>query len=64
MSPQPHRRASDDYQNRVDAALKALGLAYFTHSESVLVDDWSCHDFPAEACAHYIAELRAKPAVK
>lgn len=63
MDIQPHRRASDEYQNRVDAALKALGLPNFTHSESLLVDDWACHDFPAEGCAEYIAKQRSKPVV-
>jgi hypothetical protein len=61
MNIQPHRRASDEYQNRVDVALKALGLAPFTHSESLIVDDWSCLDFPAEGCAEYIASQRTKP---
>lgn len=56
-----HRRASDDYQNRVDATLEALGLAHFTHSESAIVDHWSCNDFPAEGCAEYIANQRANP---
>lgn len=59
---QPHRRASDNYYNRVDAALKALDLAYVTHAESAIVDDWSCLDFPAEGCAQYIASQRMKPA--
>lgn len=59
MNHHPHRRASDEYSNRVDAALKALGLSNFTHSESLIVDDWSCLDFPAEACAEFIAIDRA-----
>ena len=61
MDIQPHRRASDEYQNHVDAALKALGFPNFTHSESLLVDEWSCLDFPAESCAKYIANQRTKP---
>lgn len=61
MGIQPHRRASDEYQNRVDAELKVLGLPYFTRSESSIVDDWSCLDFPAGGCAKYIAKERAKP---
>jgi hypothetical protein len=60
MNIDPHRRASDEYQNRVDAALKALGLAHFTHAESLIVDDWSCNDFPADGCAEYIAKQRAE----
>lgn len=61
MSYQPHRSASDDYQNRVDAHLNKLGLACFTHAESKIVDTWSCMDFLAESCADYLAEQRAKP---
>ena len=64
MNVRPYRRASDDYQNRVDAALEAQGLAHFTHSESVIVDDWSCFDFPAVGCAQYLANERAKSAAQ
>ena len=59
MDHQTHRRASDEYRNRVDAALKALGLSNFTQSESLIVDNWSCLDFLAEACAESIAIDRA-----
>lgn len=39
MSMQPHRRASDDCQNHVDARLVELGLSRFTSTESPVVDD-------------------------
>jgi hypothetical protein len=60
MNAQPHRRASYDYQNHVDARLAELGLAHFTREESLVVDDWSYSDLLAEQSAEYIAEQRAK----
>jgi hypothetical protein len=62
MNMRPHRRASDDYQNRVDARLVELGLSHFTSTESPVVDDRSCSDLLAEHCAEYIAEQRSNSA--
>lgn len=62
MSIQPHRRASEEYQDRVDARLEEQGLAHFTSIESQIVDEWSCLDFREMSCADYIAKQRAKSA--
>lgn len=61
MTFQAHRRASEDYQNRVDARLKQLGHANFTYTESRIVDEWSCLDLLAESCAEYLAAQRTEP---
>lgn len=60
MSDQFFRRASDDFYNRVDAALKAMGQPFLRSSEECrIVDEFSGHDFGPEPCAQHIAKQRA-----
>ncbi len=61
MSGQKIHRASEAFYDRVEAALKEMGLSTnLSKVECEHIDDFANLDFGAGPCAQYIKQQRAK----